>query len=270
MTDVMVKTMVEVLDILATATEEMKQCRANLDIFLKKAVGVTNLEGGIKKLDKLTNEEARLANAVVLKVTHMIDEKAMEVSDGVKAVEKNVVGAQAREIDENILGVRAKVKDVDGEVQVVNNSVKVIEENSLDGKAIAEEMRLDTQRTADDIDDTKRNQLRDSLKKWQSSSDPPQVITSHAVVNTRRCSPYLINIYPIMDSDALDECPDNFGIPSDRKRVLDFVKELVDLRLLNFHIYVTSRSEIDIGDSLEPLASHTVSLRLSAFVVEAS
>lgn len=75
MTDVMVKIMVEVLDILVTATKEMKQSRAKF--FLKKVVGVTNLEDGIKRLDKLTNEEARMANAVVLKVTHIIDEKVM-------------------------------------------------------------------------------------------------------------------------------------------------------------------------------------------------
>ncbi|KAH9169876.1 hypothetical protein EDB89DRAFT_2072548 [Lactarius sanguifluus] len=71
-----------------------------------------------------------------------------------------------------------------------------------------------------------------------------------------------------MDSDAL-ECPHNFGIPSDLKRVLDFVKELVALRLPNLHICVTSRLEIDIGDSLEPLASHTVSLHLSVVYSDA-
>ncbi|KAH9169877.1 hypothetical protein EDB89DRAFT_2072549 [Lactarius sanguifluus] len=117
-----------------------------------------------------------MANAVVLKVTYITDEKAMEVSDGVKAVEKNVqiVGAQVREIDENILGVGAKVKDVNGEVQV---------SNSLDGKAVAEEMRLDMRRTADDVDDVKRNQLQDSLKKWQSSLDPS---TNHNIACGRQ------------------------------------------------------------------------------------
>jgi hypothetical protein len=60
--------------------------------------------------------------------------------------------------------------------------------------------------------------------------------------------------------DAIDECPDTSGIPSDRARVLQLVKELVELRLPNLHICVTSRPEIDIREVLEPLTSRRVSL----------
>jgi len=60
--------------------------------------------------------------------------------------------------------------------------------------------------------------------------------------------------------DALDECPDTPGFPSPRERVLEFVKELVDLHLPNLHICVTSRPEVDIRGVLEPLTSFRVSL----------
>ena len=60
--------------------------------------------------------------------------------------------------------------------------------------------------------------------------------------------------------DALDECPDLSGIPTPRDEVLALVKDLVDLRFPNLHICVTSRPEIDIKNSLEPLASSAVSL----------
>jgi len=60
--------------------------------------------------------------------------------------------------------------------------------------------------------------------------------------------------------DALNECPDTSGIPSHRERVLQLVKELVDLRHPNLHICVTSRPEIDILDVLGPLTSFRVSL----------
>jgi len=60
--------------------------------------------------------------------------------------------------------------------------------------------------------------------------------------------------------DAVDECPDTSGIPSHRERVLQFVKELVELDLPNLHICVTSRPEVDIRDVLEPLTSLRVSL----------
>jgi hypothetical protein len=60
--------------------------------------------------------------------------------------------------------------------------------------------------------------------------------------------------------DALDECPDTFGIPSAREQVLTLMKELVNLRLENLHICVTSRPETDIRAVLEPLALHSVCL----------
>jgi hypothetical protein len=60
--------------------------------------------------------------------------------------------------------------------------------------------------------------------------------------------------------DALDECSNTSGIPSHRNRVLQLVKELVDLHLPNLHICVTSRPEVDIREVLEPLTSRRVSL----------
>jgi hypothetical protein len=60
--------------------------------------------------------------------------------------------------------------------------------------------------------------------------------------------------------DALDESPDTSGIPSPRERVLQLLRELVELRLLDLRICVTSRPEIDIRDVLEPLTARRVSL----------
>jgi hypothetical protein len=65
-------------------------------------------------------------------------------------------------------------------------------------------------------------------------------------------------VYLILD--ALDECPKTSGLPSKRQQILDLIRDLVDLRLLNLHICVTSRPEVDIKDILENLASHSVSL----------
>jgi hypothetical protein len=65
-------------------------------------------------------------------------------------------------------------------------------------------------------------------------------------------------MYLIMD--AIDECSNASGIPSPRERVLRLVKELVELRLPNLHICVTSRPEIDIREVLDSLTSRPVSL----------
>jgi hypothetical protein len=65
-------------------------------------------------------------------------------------------------------------------------------------------------------------------------------------------------VYLILD--ALDECTTSSGIPSLRERVLQLVKDLVNIRLPNLHVCVTSRPEIDIRNVLEPLTSCRVSL----------
>ena len=65
-------------------------------------------------------------------------------------------------------------------------------------------------------------------------------------------------IYVVID--ALDESPDSSGIPSPRERVLQLLKELVELNLPNLHICVTSRPEIDIREVLDPLTPSPVSL----------
>ena len=65
-------------------------------------------------------------------------------------------------------------------------------------------------------------------------------------------------IYLILD--ALDECPNTYGLPSPREQVLELVKDLVKLSLTNIRICVTSRPEIDILIVLEPLTSLRVSL----------
>lgn len=100
MTDMMAKILVEVLDILGTATKEMRQSRTSKSVlcfrlveahgysekFLKRVAGITRLDDGLKKLDKMTNEEARMANAEVMRIAHEIDKKVEEVDENVKLV----------------------------------------------------------------------------------------------------------------------------------------------------------------------------------------
>jgi hypothetical protein len=65
-------------------------------------------------------------------------------------------------------------------------------------------------------------------------------------------------IYLIVD--VLDECPNNSGLPTSREEVLDLINNLIDLRLPNLHICVTSRPEINIQTILDPLMTLCVSL----------
>ena len=60
--------------------------------------------------------------------------------------------------------------------------------------------------------------------------------------------------------DALDECPNDSGIPSLREQALELVTELVELRRQNLRLCITSRPEFDIHTTLRPLATQQLSL----------
>jgi hypothetical protein len=60
--------------------------------------------------------------------------------------------------------------------------------------------------------------------------------------------------------DAIDECPNTSGLVSAREKVLGIVKELVELRLPNIHLCISSRPEVDIRTVLKPLARLQISL----------
>ena len=70
--------------------------------------------------------------------------------------------------------------------------------------------------------------------------------------------PDQLPIYLIID--ALDECSNTSGIPSNRYRVLQLIKELIDLHIPDLHICITSRPEVDIREVVEALTSCRVSL----------
>ncbi|KAH9069587.1 hypothetical protein EDB83DRAFT_2582810 [Lactarius deliciosus] len=155
MTDKMVEITVEILGILATATKEMGQSQAKK--FIKKVAGRTDLEDGMKKLDKLTSEEVAMASVQNLKITHTVDNKVTAVGDGVK-------------------GVDEKVQVVGANVEAIGDMAQTIAEDATEVKSILRQ-------TADDVDNVKRNQLRDSLRKWQSPPDPS---TNHNIAGDRQ------------------------------------------------------------------------------------
>ena len=56
---------------------------------MKKLAGMTDLEDAVKRLDNLTQEEARMALAEVLRITH-------DVRDKVKVVDGKVVNVDEK------------------------------------------------------------------------------------------------------------------------------------------------------------------------------
>ena len=73
---------------------------------MKRLIGRTDLEDALKKLDKLTVEEARMAVAQNLKATHNVDERVRGVANAVAVVDDTVADVKlvtqqtANDVDE--------------------------------------------------------------------------------------------------------------------------------------------------------------------------
>ena len=68
----------------------------------------------------------------------------------------------------------------------------------------------------------------------------------------------LVPFYLIVD--ALDECPNTTKLPPPREKVLELIEKLAKMDHPNLHLCVTSRPEVDIRASLEPLTTMCISL----------
>ncbi|KAH9047745.1 hypothetical protein EDB84DRAFT_1673404 [Lactarius hengduanensis] len=73
MTDIIVKIMVEVISILGIVTKEIRQGRTMR--YLKKLIGRKDVEDALQRLDKLTQEEARMAGVEALAIVRSVDNK---------------------------------------------------------------------------------------------------------------------------------------------------------------------------------------------------
>ncbi|KAH9036084.1 hypothetical protein EDB84DRAFT_1198704 [Lactarius hengduanensis] len=111
----------------------MEQSRAKR--IVRNVAGRTDLEDGLRKLDKLTNEEVAMASVQLVKVTHNIDNNVSGIDDGVK-------------------GVDVKVQVVNDNFKAVGDRVQTIAE---DGKATATEVKSILRQTADDVVNVKRS-----------------------------------------------------------------------------------------------------------------
>ena len=105
------------------------------------------------------------------------------------------------------------------------------------------------------------DRCRDILSRLYSAYRGVQVPTSSVLTECLKETLLLPGQNPVyIIIDAIDECPDIPGVPSPREDTLELVKELLELRIQNLRLCVTSRPEIGIRAVLEPLLPHRVSL----------
>jgi hypothetical protein len=102
----------------------------------KKLIGKTDMEDALKRLDKLTQEEARMAAAQNLKATHIVDERVRGVANTMVAIDNRVavvdnrvagvddrVARATNAIDERVRGVGEQVLAVDDKVAVLTEVI---------------------------------------------------------------------------------------------------------------------------------------------------
>ena len=169
---------------------------------------MADLEDALKKLDRLTQEEARVALAEMLSITHNVRNEVKIVDGKVERVE-NKVEVVGDKVCDKVEGVGDKVGDVGAKVQRVDDKVQVVIDGAracpiscqtfltsilADGnqtKVAAQETRLVVQHAANDIDEIKcswlpnlatiyvscvnllaGNQFIQLLRSWLSPADP--------------------------------------------------------------------------------------------------
>ena len=94
-----------------------------LERYLKKLIGRTEMEDALKKLDKLTQEEARMAAAENLNATYAVDKRVQGVADTVVATDIRLGG-----VDDRVAGVSDQVAGVGNQLASVDNRVAIVDD----------------------------------------------------------------------------------------------------------------------------------------------
>ena len=142
-------------------------------LFRKK----TDIEDALKRLDNLTQAEAQMAAAQVLKATHAVDNtgRVRGVADIALGIDNRVVviDEHVASVDERVAGVDAHVAGVDERVAGVDERVAGVDERvaSVDDHV----KKVDDQvKTVDD------KLVQQDLRRWLSPSDPS---TNHNIAS---------------------------------------------------------------------------------------
>ncbi|KAN0126986.1 Ankyrin repeat-containing domain protein [Russula decolorans] len=324
--EILVKIMVELLEVLALATQQIKQGRFKK--FARKLLGENDIEAVLQRLDRLTMEESRMTATQTMEVVYglfnnmkvvMNDGKAsidhirealvtmQKISDDLNKMKRNKLrrkiqkwlsppdpslnhntaceahhngtaawfleGATYNEWKATGSLLWTHGNPGSGKSILCSSIINDIESTHAAGLASIAYYYFDFKDTGKQ---DRRGLLSSLLTQLCMRSHPGHDILSNlyeayddglrqpSEVDLIQCLKKVLalpghgKVYMIVD--ALDESPNKPGIPSPREKVLQFFKELVNLRHPDIRVCVTSRPEVDIRTVLEPLASHSVSL----------
>ena len=80
---------------------------------MRKLVGNREIEDSLQRLDTLTQEEARMASAESLKVTHDVNAKVRDVEGKLEDVQGDMhaVRNQVQDVDNGVQGIGSEVRE---------------------------------------------------------------------------------------------------------------------------------------------------------------
>jgi hypothetical protein len=87
---------------------------AHVEKSLRKLAGMADLEGALKKLDRLTQEEARMALSEVLRITNNVRKEVKVVDGKVESVEGKVenMGDNVADIGDHVVDMGDRVGEI--------------------------------------------------------------------------------------------------------------------------------------------------------------
>ena len=120
--------------------------------YLKKVMGMSDIEDALARLDQLTQEEVRMAAAQGLKATHAVHDEVKSVDGHIQQVDNKVqgVGSDVQQVNVHVQQVNDKVQGVGSDVQQVGVHVQRVDDK--------------VQQVADDIGDQKRSSSSDLIQ----------------------------------------------------------------------------------------------------------
>ncbi len=127
--------------------------------YLKKLMRNRDIKDSLERLDKLTQEEARMASAEQLKMTHSVDAKVVGVQGQVQDVCGDVQGVRddVHDVRGDVHGVRAGVQDVRDDVQGVRSDVQDVGNNVQDVKDKVQGIDSNVRGVDDKVDQANRS-----------------------------------------------------------------------------------------------------------------
>jgi len=75
--------------------------------YLKRLIGRTDIEDALRRLDRLTQEEAQMAAAQVLKVANTVDDRVQGIANNMVSEDNRVAG-----VDDRVAGLDDRMKGV--------------------------------------------------------------------------------------------------------------------------------------------------------------